>query len=48
MSRNLTILNLISVILVIIVNYFSQTLQLNNNTIGSLSQEYRNLFTPEG
>src|SRR5690606_25662535 len=48
MSRNLTILNLLSVILVIIVNYFSQTLQLNNNTIGSLSQEYRNLFTPEG
>ncbi len=48
MSRNLTILNLLSVILVIIVNYFSQTLQLNNNTIGSLSQEYRNLFTPQG
>lgn len=48
MSRNLTILNLISVILLIIVNYFSQTLQLNNNTIGSLSQEYRNLFIPEG
>ncbi len=48
MSRNLTILNLLSVILVIIVNYFSQTLQLNNYTIGSLSQEYRNLFTPEG
>jgi hypothetical protein len=48
MSRNLTLLNLLSVILVIIVNYFSQTLQLNNNTIGSLSQEYRNLFTPEG
>ncbi|QED38687.1 tryptophan-rich sensory protein [Antarcticibacterium arcticum] len=48
MSRNLTILNLLSVILVIIVNYISQTLQFNNNTIGSLSQEYRNLFTPQG
>lgn len=48
MSRNLTILNLLSVILVIIVNYFSLTLQLNNNTIGSLSQEYGNLFTPQG
>lgn len=48
MSRNLTILNLLSVVLVIIVNYFSQTLRLNNNTIGSLSAEYRNLFTPQG
>ncbi len=48
MSRNLTILNLLSVILVIIVNYISQTLQFNNNTIGSLSQEYQNLFTPQG
>lgn len=48
MSRNLTILNLLSVILVIIVNYLSQTIQFNNNTIGSLSQEYQNLFTPQG
>lgn len=48
MNRNLTILNFLSVVLLIIVNYFSQVLRLNNNTIGSLSAEYRNLFTPEG
>lgn len=48
MYRNLTILNFLSVVLLIIVNYFSQVLRLNNNTIGSLSAEYRNLFTPEG
>lgn len=48
MNRNLTILNFLSVILVIMVNYYSQTVQLNNNTIGSLSAEYSNLFTPQG
>ncbi len=48
MNRNLTILNFLSVILVIIVNYYSQTIQINNNTIGSLSNEYENLFTPAG
>lgn len=47
MIRNLTILNFLSVILLIIVNYFSQVLRLNNNTIGSLSAEYPNLFTPD-
>ena len=46
MTRNLSILNFLSVFLVIIVNYFAQTLEINNNTIGSLSQEYANLFTP--
>ncbi|MGB8703757.1 MAG: tryptophan-rich sensory protein [Gillisia sp.] len=46
MTRNLSILNLLSVLLVIIVNYYSQTVEINNNTIGSLSKEYDNLFTP--
>lgn len=34
--------------MVIILNYYSQTIQLNNNTIGGLSNEYENLFTPAG
>lgn len=46
MTRNLSILNLLTVILLIIVNYYSQILELNDNTIGSVSQEYYNLFTP--
>ncbi len=48
MNRNLSILNFMSLVLVLIVNYFSQVLRLNNNTIGSLSEEYSNLFTPQG
>lgn len=41
-------MNFLSVVLVIIVNYYSQVLRINNNTIGSLSKEYSNLFTPQG
>lgn len=47
MNRNLAIMNFLSVLLVIIVNYFSQALRLNDNTIGGVSDEYRNLFTPQ-
>lgn len=46
MVRNLAVLNFISVIFVILVNYFVNAIRLNSNTIGSLSSEYDNLFTP--
>ncbi|MFL1894262.1 tryptophan-rich sensory protein [Aquimarina sp. 2-A2] len=48
MQKKLSILNLISVVLVIAVNYAAQVLRLNNTTIGELSQQYENLFTPAG
>lgn len=46
MKKTLSILNLASVILVILVNYISQAIQLNNTTIGEMSNQYDNLFTP--
>ncbi len=46
MTRNLSVLNLLSVILLIMVSYYSQAIRLNNNTIGSVSDQYENLFTP--
>lgn len=46
MVRNLAVLNFLSVIFVILVNYFVNAIRLNSNTIGSLSSEYENLFTP--
>ncbi len=42
------LVNLISVVLVLFVNYYSQTGQINGITIGKLSDEYSNLFTPAG
>ncbi|UJH90452.1 tryptophan-rich sensory protein [Antarcticibacterium sp. 1MA-6-2] len=48
MTRNLSVLNLLSVILMIIVSYYSQAIRLNNNTIGGVSDYYENLFTPAG
>lgn len=39
-------MNLFSVIMVIAVNYISQALRLNNTTIGEISAQYDNLFTP--
>lgn len=48
MTRNLSVLNLLSVILMIIVSYYSQAIRLNNNTIGGVSDHYQNLFTPAG
>ena len=44
--KKLAVLNLLSVVIVIGVNYISQALRLNNTTIGELSAEYDNLFTP--
>lgn len=48
MTRNLSVLNLLSVILMIIVSYYSQAIRLNDNTIGGVSDHYENLFTPAG
>lgn len=48
MTRNLSVLNLLSVILMITVSYYSQAIRLNNNTIGGVSEHYENLFTPAG
>ncbi|MDT0605882.1 tryptophan-rich sensory protein [Croceitalea rosinachiae] len=46
MKKTLAVLNLVSVILVIVVNYVSQALRLNDTTIGEISRKYDNLFTP--
>lgn len=46
MKKKLSVLNLASVILVIAVNYISQTVSFNNTTIGEISAKYVNLFTP--
>ena len=46
MKKKLAVLNLISVISVISINYLSQMLTFNNKTIGEVSEMYSNLFTP--
>ena len=46
MKKLLFLLNIASVILVLFVNYYSQTGAINDKTVGSLSIEYNNLFTP--
>ena len=46
MIKKLAIFNLLSVILVIGVNYISQSVRLNDLTIGEISAKYVNLFTP--
>ncbi|MCK0144238.1 tryptophan-rich sensory protein [Arenibacter sp. F26102] len=48
MQRKLSVINLLSVVLVIAVNYISQAVRINDTTIGELSQRYTNLFTPAG
>lgn len=48
MNKRLAIVNLLSVITAILASYFSQLFGINGNTIGSLSAEYENLFTPAG
>lgn len=48
MEKRLAVFNFISVLLIIAVSYISQTGIINGNTMGSLSAEYYNLFTPEG
>lgn len=46
MKKRLALLNLLSVIIVVAINYISQAVKLNNTTIGELSGKYENLFTP--
>ena len=46
MKKRLSILNLVSVILVIAINYISQAIRINETTIGEVSNKYFNLFTP--
>ena len=48
MKKKLALLNLLSVILVIAVNYISQAIRINETTIGEVSNKYFNLFTPAG
>ena len=42
----LAVLNFISVIITLFVSYYTQAEKLNGNTMGSLSHQYFNLFTP--
>ncbi len=46
MNVNHSVLNLVSVLFAIMMSYFSQILELNNNTIRKLSLENDTLFTP--
>jgi len=46
MKKKLAILNLASVVLVIVINYVSQAIRINETTIGEVSNKYFNLFTP--
>ena len=48
MAKRLAIANVLSVLLVLFVNYYSQTGNINNQTVGGLSDRYSNLFTPAG
>ena len=48
MKKTYAIANLISVILVSVVNGLSQSQRWNNTTIGERSDQYDNLFTPAG
>ena len=46
MKKILALLNSISVLFVIGINYVSQVMRFNNTTVGELSNKYDNLFTP--
>lgn len=46
--RNYAVLNLLSVLFAIMMSYFSQILEINNNTIREISLENDTLFTPTG
>ncbi|MDB4293260.1 tryptophan-rich sensory protein [Maribacter sp.] len=48
MKKTLAVLNLLSAVLVIVVNYISQIIEFNGVTIGEMSRRYDNLFTPAG
>ena len=46
--KRYALVNLVSVILVLVVNGLSQSQRWNNTTIGEISDTYDNLFTPAG
>lgn len=48
MKKTLQISNAIALILVLVANYLASTGFFNGNTIGSVSAQYENLFTPAG
>lgn len=48
MNRKLAIGNIVALIITIAVNYLSNNGMINGETMGSVSAEYRNLFTPAG
>ncbi len=48
MKKTYAIVNALSVILVLAVNGLSQSLRWNDTTIGEISDQYDNLFTPAG
>jgi hypothetical protein len=48
MKKTYAILNLLVIILLIAWNYIANSMGINGNTVGSLSSEYENLFTPAG
>ncbi len=47
-KKTLALLNLLTVITLIIWNYLTNFLEINGNTVASVSSEYNNLFTPAG
>lgn len=47
-SRSIAIVNSLSVVFALSVNFLSQSVGINGNTVGSLSDKYANLFTPAG
>jgi len=46
MIKKLAVLNFVSVIVNIAINFYAQTGKINNTTIGEMSDKYSNLFTP--
>lgn len=48
MKKTYAIINLLSVLLVLVINGLSQAQRWNDTTIGEISDQYDNLFTPAG
>lgn len=48
MKKLYATLNLLVIVAVIIWNYVANAMGINGNTVGSLSDDYANLFTPAG
>jgi hypothetical protein len=46
--KSISIINFVVVLAVIFCNYYFNAIGINGNTVGSLSDQYDNLFTPAG